>query len=180
MPRLSQLQRGFTLMELLVVIIVISIAFSLLITVSFSPSRPGEDIQQEAYRLQQRLIFAHEQAVIRAEEYGLYFDEEGYIFMRLDQGQWQPIADDRLLAKHELPDDMILELDIEQINIVLQGQTMTPTESDEIDRPKPQVFLLSSSETTPTFIARLRIPGEYAAYEVHGTSNGRYELHATE
>lgn len=180
MPQRAQLQRGFTLMELLVVIVVVSIAFSLLITVSFSPSRPGEDIHKEALRLQQRLIFAHEQAVIRAEEYGLYFDEQGYIFMRLDKGLWQPIADDRLLAEHELPEDMTLELDIEQINIVLQGQTVEPTDKQAIDRPKPQVFLLSSNETTPTFIARLRIPGEFAAYEVHGQSNGRYELQATE
>ena len=174
-------QLGFTLMELLVVIVVISIAFTMLITIAVPGGGQAEHIRKEALRLQQLLTAAHEQAVFRAEEYGVYFDDESYRFMQLDMqtNVWKDIEKDKLFRHRQLPEDMVLDLNIEQTEVVLFAQQQTPDENTE-DKPGPQIFLLSSGETTPEFSVRIRIPGYERSFEVIGSLDGQYILQETE
>jgi type II secretion system protein H len=169
-------KNGFTLMELLVVIVIISIAFSLFITVNFSFSNPSDAIHKEALRLQRLLEFAHEQSVLRAEEYGLRVNEARYRFMRLDEltGKWVELEQDKLLRARDLPDSMNFELSIEDVDVILDRED---AEQDDPDvELKPQVFLLSSGELTPDFKLRLRFAGFDDYYELHGMPMGKYEL----
>lgn len=176
-------QQGFTLFELLVVIIIISIMFTLYLSINFSFGSIEEKIHKEASRLQLLLTFAHEQSVIRAEEYGVHFQPQGYRFMQYisEEDSWVDL-DDRVLTAKELTDHMELELSVEQTEIILdEVETGSELETgDEAEKIKPQVFLLSSGETTPEFIARFFIPGVDTSYEIHGAINGSYELKQTE
>ncbi|MCW8956590.1 MAG: type II secretion system minor pseudopilin GspH [Gammaproteobacteria bacterium] len=178
----DQHQRGFTLMELLVVIVVISIAFTMLITLAVPGGGPADAIRKEGLRLQQLLSAAHEQAVFRAEEYGVYFDDDSYRFMQLDMQKniWTDIEKDKLFRKRDLPEDMRLDLNIEEIDVIFTQQENTSSLNTEEDQLKPQVFLLSSGETTPEFTARIRIPGFDRSFEVTGSINGIYELQETD
>lgn len=175
-------QLGFTLMELLVVIVVISIAFTMLITMVVPGGGPAEAIRKEALRLQQLLTAAHEQAVFRAEEYGVFFDDESYRFMQLDMQTyiWSDIEKDKLFRKRELPEDMQLDLSIEEIDIIFTQEETESSLDTEEDKVKPQVFLLSSGETTPEFSARIRIPGFDRSFEVIGSVDGQYKLQETD
>jgi len=177
-----QRQLGFTLMELLVVIVVISIAFTMLITIAIPGGGQVEAIRKETLRLQQLLTAAHEQAVFRAEEYGIFFDDESYRFMQLDMqtNVWSEIENDKLFRKRQLPEDMKLELNIEEIEVLFTQEENESILNTEEDKLRPQVFLLSSGETTPEFSAHIRIPGYERSFEVIGSPDGKYELQETD
>ena len=110
--------RGFTLIELLVVVFIISLtAGFLLINVSFDSAE--DKIKEDANRLMSLLRFAHEQSIIRAEEYGLRFHQTGYRFMTLEKEEWIELSSDRHLTSYELENNMEFELYIEDIEVVL-------------------------------------------------------------
>ena len=168
-------QKGFTLIELLVVVSIIAIAFSTFIMLGFSFSNPADALRKETQRLQARLQFAHEQGVMRGEDYGLRLNETGYRLMRRDAGKWIDIDNDKLLLPHTLPDNMRLQLELEGINAVLI-ESDDDIKEDPEKEIKPQVFLLSSGETSPDFNVRIRISGSELSKAVHGDINGQYEL----
>ncbi|MCW9014205.1 MAG: type II secretion system minor pseudopilin GspH [Gammaproteobacteria bacterium] len=177
-------QQGFTLLEVLVVAVIASISVSLLM-LNVSLKGPEEDIKKQALRLQALLNFAHEQAIIRAEEYGLRFYQRGYKFMIFDEENknWIDLAGEKHLGLHPLPEAMELGLAIEEIDVELDtdielekpiDENAVVTEENKI---KPQIFLMSSGELSPHFSSRIRIPGIETYYEVRGSINGQYTLH---
>ena len=170
-----QLQRGFTLIELLVVVSIIAITFSTFIMLGFSFSNPEDALRSEASRLHARLQFAHEQGVMRNDEYGMRFNQQSYRLMRYTKNKWVDITDDKLLLPHTLPETMRLQLELEGISAVLEENDDEQLKDPEKEI-KPQVFLLSSGETTPDFEVRIRISGSESSKALHGNINGQYEL----
>jgi len=194
--------KGFTLIELLVVIVIISLSIAVVV-VNISTGGNDELAEEEIVRLQQILRFAHEQSVIRAEEYGVRFYETGYRFMRYDEetDNWLDINKDKLLRSRTLPEPLELDLYIEQVPVeILESSKDEPapkaeteenklasaaSDLDLVDQPKPklneaekikpQVFLLSSSELTPQFEVRLRIPGSDIEETLEGQPQGEYK-----
>ncbi len=163
-------------MELLVVIVIISIVLSAYVAVNFSFNKPADTLRLEALRLQNLLEFTGEQAVVRAEEYGLRVNESRYRFMIMNEltGKWEDREKDQLFRERELPEHMSFELDLENVGVVLDEKDANDDEPDtEI---KPQIFLLSSGELTPDFVLRLRMTGFDDEVELHGNPNGQFEL----
>ena len=195
-------QIGFTLIELLVVIVIISLSIAVVV-VNISTGGEEELAEEEIIRLQQILRFAHEQSVIRAEEYGVRFYETGYRFLRYDEEteDWLDINKDKLLRSRTLPQPLQLNLYIEQIPVeILESRNDEPvaktepeenklasaasdldlveqpeTELNDAEKIKPQVFLLSSSELTPQFEVLLRIPGSDIEEHLEGLPQGEYK-----
>ncbi|MCW8934859.1 MAG: type II secretion system minor pseudopilin GspH [Gammaproteobacteria bacterium] len=200
--RNHNLKRGFTLIELLVVIVIISLSIAVVV-VNISTGGEDELAEEEILRLQQILRFAHEQSVIRAEEYGVRFYETGYRFMLYDEetDNWLDINKDKLLRSRTLPQPLELDLYIEQVPVeILESPkddpdteqeaeenklasaasdlnlTNQPTaEQTETEKITPQVFLLSSSELTPQFEVRLRIPGSDIEELLEGLPQGEFK-----
>lgn len=197
-----KLKSGFTLIELLVVIVIISLSIAVVV-VNISTGGNDELAEEEIVRLQQILRFAHEQSVIRAEEYGVRFYETGYRFLRYDEetDSWLDINKDKLLRNRTLPEPLELDLYIEQVPVEIfesrKDEPVTKPETEEnklasaasnldlVDQPaaetnetekiKPQIFLLSSSELTPQFEVRLRIPGSDIEELLEGLPQGVYK-----
>ena len=163
------------------VIAIISVSFAVFMTINFSFGSAEERIRKEADRLHLLLSFAHEQSVIRAEEYGLRFHQHGYQFMQylVEEDTWIDL-DDKVLGTKKLADDIELELAIEQVDIILDDKPAATDNNNPEIKIKPQVFLLSSGETTPDFIARLSIPGIDTSFEIDGTTDGKYALKKSE
>jgi len=200
--RYNHLNQGFTLIELLVVIVIISLSIAVVV-VNISTGSEEELAEEEIIRLQQILRFAHEQSVIRSEEYGLRFYETGYRFMRYDEEteNWIDLTKDKLLRSRTLPRPLELDLYIEQVPVeILESREDEPepkteteenrlasaasdldlveqntTPQNETEVIKPQVFLLSSSELTPQFEVRLRIPGSDIEELLEGLPQGEYK-----
>jgi type II secretion system protein H len=195
--------KGFTLIEILVVIVIISISVGLVV-VNFTTGGVEKKVEEEVVRLQQLLRMAHQQSVIRAEEYGVRFYKTGYRFMKYDEQskQWADIANDRLLRSRLITEPLELDLYIEQISVEIpestdddpeppettqltddnnKTQTRTPAlNSVDSQTIKPQIFLLSSTELTPAFELRIRVPGSDVEELLRGLPQGEYTREANE
>ena len=93
---------GFTLVEMLVVLVVVGIAAGLIfLNVDNDPRR---SMQREAKQLAGALEHAAALAQWRAETLGVSAEGQGYRFWRRgDSNRWIPIGDDEVLIAHWLP-----------------------------------------------------------------------------
>jgi len=104
--------RGFTLIEILVVVMIIGI-----VTAVMTVNLPGEDlnkkIKHEALRLIQVGRIALDEAQIQAKEIGLEVSDQGYRFLYLNHGRWLPVSDDKAFAEHAWPRGLKIDLSLE-------------------------------------------------------------------
>lgn len=142
--------KGFTLIELLVTLVIIGIIVGVAVLSIRNPG--GEKLEEEMNRLTALFQLAREEAILQSRELGMEFWENGYAFYELnDMQQWLPLEEDKLFRVRELPEGMRMQLTLEGIDIVMSV----------VNQDKPQVFILSSGETSP-FILQMTLDGEYA------------------
>ena len=166
---------GFTLLELMIVIVIVAILFSFA-TLTIRGSSPEDLIKEEAHRLDRLIQLVLEEAILKNTEYGIEFKPNSYQFLtyNYDDDKWQTISGDKLLRQRELPEEMEIELSIEQREIVI-GETLNTDDEDE-KKLEPQVFLLSSEEITPEFSVRFTLRGIETSYIVSGSIDGNHEV----
>lgn len=130
-------QRGFTLFEILIVMVIISIIMGMAVLSFPNPAKDRLKLARE--RMQQMYQVAQDEAIFEGKEIGINYWKTGYAFMEFDGEKWLPIEGDRQLKSYELPDGI-------QVSLVLEGiDTVMPADA----REKPQVYLFSSGEATP-------------------------------
>ncbi len=94
--------RGFTLIEMLVVLMIMGLFIGLVSTITRPDDRAV--LQLEAERLSQLLDFAASEAQLSGKSIAWTADESGYRFWRLgDDGSWSEIRDSELLRARTLP-----------------------------------------------------------------------------
>lgn len=90
---------GFTLLELLVVLVIAGITLGI---VSFNamPS-PRQALQNEAQRIALLLQLARDEAIVRDRAIAFEVDAEGYRFLQREERTWQPLPADDLLRPRQ-------------------------------------------------------------------------------
>lgn len=83
-------ERGFTLVELLVVITIMGLLGA---AVMFAMPDPRGSLREEGERLAARLVAARDAAIIGGREVAVHFDRTGYGFETRRSGKWLPVAD---------------------------------------------------------------------------------------
>lgn len=156
---------GFTLLELMAVILIIGII------VSFASLSIGQNssriVQEEVERLHGLIQLAGEEAVLQGREIALEFDRDRYQFLELGGDGWQPIEEDKMFRKRPLPETVELELTLEGV------------ETNFEDKQKlPRIFILSSGELTPFNLILSIDEGE--KYSLQGEFNGKLILKRVE
>lgn len=146
---------GFSLIEILVVIVIIGIVLSIAI---LSVSLVGGDkaIREEAQRMMALLEVARDESMLQGREFGLELMIGGYRFVELDpiSGQWNEIIGDDTLRQRELPEELEIQLYIEDRPVILKP-TPAKTDRDEkemargLERYAPHVLIYSSGDLTP-------------------------------
>ncbi len=161
--------QGFTLLEVMVVMLLVAVMAAIAVPNLFAGKSRGKDLEREASVLLVRLQTAQDDAMLYGEEYGLVFSADGYRFVRWNEKNYRfealspekswglrrfenavtvsALADvtDPILVLPEKPENETgaLEKDTSEA-----GSDQPDKKGDEPDW-QPSVYVLSSGEVTP-------------------------------
>lgn len=154
MPSLRR-ERGFTLIEILVVVIIIA-TISGIALMSMNLVGDDRELDTERKRLAALIEVAQDEATMQGREFGLELMRSTYRFVEFDPYtfRWSEILGDDLFRLRHLPEGMEFELYVEDKRVVLDIDPMEfeDPEDEDISATSesyaPHVFVFSSGEST--------------------------------
>jgi general secretion pathway protein H len=154
--------RGFTLLEIIVVLLLIGIILSFAV-LSIGDGGVSRRQTQEAQRFVALLRLAQEEALLRQTQIGVAMGRHGYRFMRQSENSWLEFSDDVFRAR-ALPEGLSFALQLEGVMLPLAE---TPA--------RPQILLFASGEIL-AFECRLYSAGQSQAIRISAAFNGIFTL----
>jgi general secretion pathway protein H len=178
LPVLRNRAQGFTLLELLVVLLIIGIILTMAV-ISIGDRGNDENLTEVAQRLQALVELATQEAILQSRDLGLFFDDREYTFLSYVDGKWQKLEGDDLLRPRKVPEDVELDLLVDGLSVPdqlknKQNDQGKPGKNDKVEI-LPQILILSSGEVTP-FTLDLRAEDSPVYYTLKGTANGKISL----
>jgi len=147
--------QGFTLLELLIVLVILGITVSFTV-LSFGLKNPRDELKEHGQRIAALMQLAAEESILLGTELAMQFDNNGYSFLNLKNDQWLEIENDSIFRKRELPEHIAIDVSIE-------GSTTSGNEFGG------RVYFFSSGEASP-FTLTLTSKDTTAAYQLNGDS----------
>ena len=183
MPRV--LQRGFTLIEVLVVVVIVGIISAVVLLSTNLVDNDG-GLRQESRRLASLIEMSSDEAVLQGRDLGIEFMTRSYRFVEFDPylSQWHEIIGDDLLSPRSLAEGLYFDLAIEDRRVQLKEQPTTTGSDKEEDRDRrndrepsyaPHALIMSSGEITP-FDLVIQRDRERQHYTVTVTPAGNVEV----
>jgi general secretion pathway protein H len=167
-------QHGFTLLEILAVVIIIAIIVTFA-SLSLSGRAQDDRLANEAERMDQLLKLAADQATVQGEQVGMLVASDGYAFYHFDAHHWTAYNDGPLRERH-LPEGMRLYFSQDKNNAVQIAAADPPDKDDKNkDKTAPQILFLSSGELTP-FTIELHADNLAAYYRAEGKITGSIDV----
>lgn len=125
--------RGFTLIEILIVLVIIGITFGFAL-MAFGDFGESRRILFSAEQLVNTLRLAQQQAILGTSTLGLRIDNNGYqVFQLNNNAQWKPISDKGVFKMTYFPQDT---------HLTLKTQNTTPLGT-------PSIIISASGDMTP-------------------------------
>jgi general secretion pathway protein H len=125
-----RLNRGFTLIEIMVVLLIIGIVLAL-VSVNLEPDRDSI-VRDEANRLALLLQTAQQESILQGKIIAVVVERQGYYFLVMDdQSEFKPLSQDDVLYPRALPQDIVIS------SVDIEGAS---------DTEKPRLVLLPTGE----------------------------------
>ena len=152
-------QQGFTLIEVMLVIVLIGVMVSA-IQFSFSGNKPEQLLEQNSARFAGIFDVAAEYGLLNNVELGLFIEENSYQFLGYDGTSWASIANNPLFEVYTLPEGIEISLQLDDLPIeeallfdssvlINEDEEDDFTEEEEKKKTIPQVYMLSGGDITP-------------------------------
>lgn len=154
---------GFTLLEILLVLVLISLAS--VAVISTLPISVEDGAKKQAQSLYYRIQLLNEEAMLSGRDFGLNLDQKKsrYSFMHLTSKGWQKLEEQHIPQQTELDSGLALTYTLggdiwsDKDRLFEPGslfdEDMFAEQDGEKKLPPPQVFIMSSGEITPVSIA---------------------------
>ena len=139
LPENANKNKGFTLIEVMVVIAMMAILTAFV--VPYLPGDRAELMQEEMDRFQSKIVYAQTQAILQSQDLGFIVDESSYKFLQRTPSGWEEFEEEPLQSQ-----------EIEQIfkhRILIDDVEFFPEDVDEYQPIKPIVLFYASGEMSP-------------------------------
>jgi general secretion pathway protein H len=158
--------KGFTLVEILVVVVIMAIVISLAV-LSIGVTGRDAQLDEESRRIEGLVGLLHERALLEGRDFGLRIEPSAYEFVVYEatRDRWMRMDQDREFRHRELPKGVNFELQLDSQTVVLKPVDQN-LKSDQVS-PSPQVAIAASGEGTP-----FRLTLERAATNARATVQG--------
>jgi general secretion pathway protein H len=153
---------GFTLIEILVVLVIIAIAISFAV-LSIGVTGRDRELDEESRRIEGLIGLLQERAVLEGRDFGLLVEPTRYQFVVFQsrRQRWESFDQEREFRRRDLPKGLSFELSLDGRLAVLHA----PDEQLKSDAPQtaPQLIIAASGEGTPFRLTLLRAGTESRA-----------------
>ncbi|MDH5638385.1 MAG: GspH/FimT family pseudopilin [Nitrospinota bacterium] len=151
-------ERGFTLLEVLVVLVIIGVSLSL-VTLNLEPS-PAKVLDMEARRMVMYLENARDEAIYSGRPVWWSAQDDGLTFWKRDDGEWVKLEKDDFISEFKLEQ----KVKIESLDV------------DGISAKKGEVTPFFPAGFGPGFSAIIALKGRRAAITGDPIGNVRMEI----
>ena len=163
--------KGFTLVEILVVVVIMAIVISLAI---LSIGTTGRDTQldEESRRIEGLVSLLHERALLEGRDFGVRIEPAAYEFVVYEPRRdlWMTLDQEHEFRHRDLPKGLRFQLELDSQIVVIKSidRNLASKEAP----PGPQVAIAASGEGTPFRLTLLR-DGTTAKAGVIGDALGK-------
>ncbi|WP_022939996.1 type II secretion system minor pseudopilin GspH [Psychromonas hadalis] len=156
-------QRGFTLLEIMLVLVLIGMASAGVMMTMPNNISNNDNVDWQAQRFSTLLQFAEDEALISGKELALVFNDNTYRFAFYDypSKKWIALASEQIGKVIELPESINFEytligsvwdeIETEDEDVFIDETYLVQIDGDEneVKSFSPQVYIMSSGEVTP-------------------------------
>jgi len=167
----SKGSRGFTLVEILVVVVIMAIVISAAI---LSVGTTGRDSQldEESRRIEGLVGLLHERALLEGRDFGLRIEPTAYEFVVYEarRDRWMTLDQEHEFRRRDLPKGLSFQLELDSRLVVIKP--IDRNLASDATPPAPQLAIAASGEGTPFRLTLLR-DGTASKASVDGDALGK-------
>jgi general secretion pathway protein H len=169
--------KGFTLVEILVVVVIMAVVISLAV-LSIGVTGRDNQLDQEGRRVEALIDLLHERAVLEGRDFGVIIQPNAYDFLVYDtiRDQWLKFDEENEYRHRDLPKGVSFQLQLDQQTVVLKAPDKAL--SGGALQP-PQLAIAASGEGTPFRLILVR-DATQAQAAVNGDAFGKVSLETSD
>ena len=163
--------KGFTLVEILVVVVIMAIVISFAV-LSIGTTGRDSQLDDESRRIEGLVGLLHERALLEGRDFGLRIEPTAYEFVVYDsrRDRWMTFDQEHEFRHRELPKGLSFQLELDSQIVVIK--VLDRKLSSNAAPPAPQLAIAASGEGTP-FRLTLRRDATPSKASVDGDALGK-------
>jgi general secretion pathway protein H len=166
--------KGFTLVEILVVVVIMAVVIALAV-LSIGVTGRDTQLDEESRRIEGLVDILHERALLEGRDFGVRILPDGYEFAvyDADRDRWLSMNDEQEFRHRTLPKGVSFKLALDSVEVVLK-----PVERAALSDgppPPPQLAIAASGDGTP-FKLTLTREATQATASINGDASGKTTL----